>query len=1683
VSGESYHLILPMPAGRTGPTTGRLSVYFVPRLQAAGRLADWVRDWRNWPKVLNGAAPGPNPGTVTPGMELTIGVDNGTGFAFPAPNSARGVATWITGAPSQAAWEAVFGTGAKSIIVKRFRLEDRSSGGLLAPMYDAGAVADALRDLHRTLAEQYPDGPPTFSELSSIGSYGSVATSGVLGDYEAHMEPLGDGDVSAEPTPEDADFHQALAYVGAHPQLMRLLGLVVDLEVAIPPVAAGDFRIVVNSNYEANYPLGKTVPIVLDVASDFWPIAASGEAPGRWATIGNNTHRVESLDIEAAIAGVDGIADDAGDATTSPAPLQTAGLYVTRSPIDLVDEIEERWAEQADFEQRVINYLAFATTPAVAADGEILVAGRRYDVWDDTVKKWFSLWQREVPGGYLFPLDSALAYTPAADEGWMTYTAFTEMGQLFEDPPGNPDPPPDPAPLGELRPGRPAKIAAAPPRIDNTVVRVSPMLFAWRGWSLVADPPGRGFSGLLGPIDPKANEPTEAMPVQVTVNYDVPDQVLPRLRYTRRYKFRARIVDHAGNSRTLVEPSPGGNTETPLIRFGRTSPLGAPVPMRRVPRPIPGWGDTTTTMVIKSELLQPDATIAPTSRLVFPPQTDQRHCEFHGYPLPTDALFQDQATFDMFVARTATSIDVHATSDPVSGELLSNPPEAWRPDVDYLGEPGAQGYAFAHLPGSTGPVVSAFDTPWPNSHAIGFELRAGSSPPSVAAPSPAQATVTAYVPKGVTRTIRVSMAGRADMADHWAMLQDRGVFFAGLQQTFVEGQHWMLSVPQSITLVHAVRRPMAIPAISPGLAADRDLASTQCRFAGTFLLDCKSTVSVEVTGTWTDAVDGAPARPTTRLLFTDQIPYSEVGSTTISPSAFEIGDTKRHDAEVSLVAFSRYARYFTERATIQFTAPNQSVALYTPPLVRNDGIDPFNVVVVAGPFTAVEGRDYTVDASVGTIRRIGSNLPLNTDIDVDFIRLPITRRSDEAGGGLFPVTIPNSAVPDALLVDEVIPAFSREYYSEGSDDAGVFHQGQTVRVWVRRPWFTTGNGELLGVLVGEREDGPLNEVARDAMSSVGPQAPITVDDFPNAVEVRSVLPGHAGVGVAGHEVRFDHTRDLWFTDIAISADLGYRPFVKLALVRFQPESVDGAYVSDPVITEPIRFGATRNVYLTRNGANVEVSVVGYELRNEMTAQFQYADPDISDPDLRWTDLGSPVQLTKNLPGVASDQVEWTANPPLALPVDARPIRLVIEDVERLSQQTPGGAQLVDSIAYIEALPVPPAWTAPPATTPGAPESVTATPQHQAVNLVWSEPSLDGGSPILTYTVERRTGTGAWGEPEVVDAPTTTLLVGGLANGTLYGFRVRATNAEGAGPWSTRADATPTASSPDRVDPLQAQGGHQAALVSWDPPPDNGSAITGYRIERRQGTGPWGNGVDLSPTQTRHIARGLTNGVSYEFRVRASSALGDGPWSDPAAAVPDVMTPGRVRGVAALSGIGAATVRWRPASERGSTILGYRVQRRAAGTTDWGTPVLVGAAETSVEITGLAPGSAWEFRVRAENVVGNGAYSSPAAVTISSTVTVPGQVLEVVLVPGNTTLTATWTEPTDGGSAIIEYEVQRKTSSTLLWPAIGSVSVPGDQLVFTYTGLLNGTSYDVRVRAVNAVGDGPWSVAAVGSPTL
>jgi hypothetical protein len=82
--------------------------------------------------------------------------------------------------------------------------------------------------------------------------------------------------------------------------------------------------------------------------------------------------------------------------------------------------------------------------------------------------------------------------------------------------------------------------------------------------------------------------------------------------------------------------------------------------------------------------------------------------------------------------------------------------------------------------------------------------------------------------------------------------------------------------------------------------------------------------------------------------------------------------------------------------------------------------------------------------------------------------------------------------------------------------------------------------------------------------------------------------------------------------------------------------------------------------------------------------------------------------------------------------------------------------------------------------------------------------------------------------------------------------------------------------------------------------------------------------------------------------------------------------------------------------------------------------------------------------------------------------------------GSGNLIAAWTAPANnGGSAITDYLVEYRTSPSGPWTTFNDgVSTTTST---TITGLTNGTAYDVRISAINAVGTGSASTAVTATP--
>src|SRR5438046_2170122 len=234
----------------------------------------------------------------------------------------------------------------------------------------------------------------------------------------------------------------------------------------------------------------------------------------------------------------------------------------------------------------------------------------------------------------------------------------------------------------------------------------------------------------------------------------------------------------------------------------------------------------------------------------------------------------------------------------------------------------------------------------------------------------------------------------------------------------------------------------------------------------------------------------------------------------------------------------------------------------------------------------------------------------------------------------------------------------------------------------------------------------------------------------------------------------------------------------------------------------------------------------------------------------------------------------------------------------------------------------------PATAPGAPRNLQATPGDGQVTLNWQAPSNDGGSPILLYTIYR--GNSSGGESFLIAVPlVTTYTDATVTNGVTYYYKVSATNAIGEGPKSNEASATPSAPAtpPGAPQGLSATPGDTTVSLTWSPPSSNGgSPITNYKIYRRT-AGGGETPVATIGNQLTYSDGHLTNGVTYYYQVSAVNNVGEGPRSTEASATPTApaTAPGAPQGLGATAGDATVTLTWSaPSSNGGSPITNYRI---------------------------------------------------------------------------------------------------------------------------------------------------------------
>lgn len=168
---------------------------------------------------------------------------------------------------------------------------------------------------------------------------------------------------------------------------------------------------------------------------------------------------------------------------------------------------------------------------------------------------------------------------------------------------------------------------------------------------------------------------------------------------------------------------------------------------------------------------------------------------------------------------------------------------------------------------------------------------------------------------------------------------------------------------------------------------------------------------------------------------------------------------------------------------------------------------------------------------------------------------------------------------------------------------------------------------------------------------------------------------------------------------------------------------------------------------------------------------------------------------------------------------------------------------------------------------------------------------------------------------------------------------------------------------------------------------------------------------------------------------------------------------------------SAIVNFTAAQDGFSTITNY--EYRLDGTGAW-TPLSPVDTTSPVTVPGLTNGTAVGIELRAVNAIGAGTASSSVSVTPEFT---PGVPRSVNVSAGSRQVTIAFTAPSsDGGRAITNYEYSLNGGST--WTALSPASTASPIVV---TGLTNGASYQVSLRAVNSLGGGVASTAVGVTP--
>ena len=1065
------------------------------------------------------------------------------------------------------------------------------------------------------------------------------------------------------PQVPEPDFHEMVAVMADYPVLLRKLGLVLDFEISTSATALpADSFVRAMPASGAGMPSNDKRPLTAYTlsasAGRFLPKPRAGSeiSDGVLDLSEPGLHTVVQVDVDgSALKTVDFAGNIQRLATNWPqaAPaqepvpaLRSAGFAIVQS------DRAARLAASFPLQDQLNTALASSDpndveqTPLYADD---VVRGYRPDV--EAGGTWYSLCRRL--GSYTLDSKGApVQLGPFGDEGYVKGAAVSGEADLPDD------------------------------------LYAHEAVFGWDGWSLAAPRPGRTLSFEKDQNDPRFQTTTVAhadnTPVtsfDVQADFRAEPGTLPRLRFGGTYRFRARAVDLAGNGLPLSLPT-SQSLATEPHDYLRYEPLQQAI---LVYRARVTEGESLEHLVIRSNRgvsaagyvalpeVAPYGYAVTCERHVAAPKVSQGMAEVHGafddlwagedpnahrtsylLALKEAGTFQDQEVFDpqgetlvpvtdIELVSTATTppdrVDIwpERRGDPLAtGQYVIHKGESV--SLPYLPDPLVVGVTLEDT--ATGEVYQrAFAGGWPDLAPFRLVVREGSEVDAEPRIEVNGGTLDVFLPQATIYKLRYSCYADPNQLD-------KMVWFQGLQGEALararSGTHWMLTPQREMTLVHAVQRPLTDPVAQVEPDETRTPGQTFATMQGQVSCHSRSSARVDVEAYWVDPVDlltdPGPTRVGQRAHILELTPSygSDVLPLGMAAQRHELGDTKHRMVVYQAVATTRYREYFPQ-----------------------------------------------------AIWRVKANM-----MSAESVAAPGTLGDNEPAFTKEAVSVLSTARPEAPKVLYIVPSFR---WAEADQGKRKTRRAGAVRVYLDRPWYSSGDGELLGALVmpagGNEEilERYVSEWGSDPLrKSFAPQNRLGLGHFRGEKRTGkglSLADGPGGVvDVAGYEPEYNGDRQLWFCDIELDTGQSYFPFLRLALARYQPESLPGLELSRVVRADFVQLPADRSAAVRRaNQSSVEVALSGTSGDNpdglinvpepagptDLAAplpsdSFDIAAPDLSpaptkaerhvvrarlerrigDTDLDWLPLDQGVELPAYQKGTEPGIIVWRGTLPL-----------------------------------------------------------------------------------------------------------------------------------------------------------------------------------------------------------------------------------------------------------------------------------------------------------------------------------------------------------------------------------------------------------------------------------------------------